>query len=107
MLVRFVVLIGIVVYELFFHGWHFYCVISDSNLITKQKKSATDFIFAGLLFFAAQPPSKKYQYSNLNDDESLQTHYRLLKILENKKPFLNPELTLAELAKLIPTHHNF
>lgn len=51
-------------------------------------------------------PSKKYQYSNLSNDESLQIHNLLLKILENEKPFLNPELTLAELAKLIPTHPN-
>ncbi|MCO5241924.1 MAG: AraC family transcriptional regulator [Chitinophagaceae bacterium] len=48
----------------------------------------------------------KYQYSNLRDDESLQIHNKLLKILESEKPFLNPELTLAELAKLIPTHPN-
>lgn len=48
----------------------------------------------------------KYQYSNLNDDESLQIHKQLLKILESERPFLNPELTLAELAKLIPTHPN-
>lgn len=49
---------------------------------------------------------KKYQYSNLSDEESLQIHNLLLKILESEKPFLNPELTLAELAKLIPTHPN-
>ncbi|MBX2925694.1 MAG: helix-turn-helix transcriptional regulator [Chitinophagaceae bacterium] len=48
----------------------------------------------------------KYQYSNLSDNESLQIHNQLLKILESEKPFLNPELTLAELAKLIPTHPN-
>lgn len=48
----------------------------------------------------------KYQYSNLSDDESLQIHKLLLKILESEKPFLNPELTLSQLAKLIPTHPN-
>ena len=48
----------------------------------------------------------KYQYSSLTDDESLQIHEQLLNILIAEKPFLNPELTLAELAKLIPTHPN-
>lgn len=48
----------------------------------------------------------KYQYSNLSEDESLQIHEELLKVLEREKPFLNPELTLSELAKLIPTHPN-
>lgn len=48
----------------------------------------------------------KYQYSSLSNDESLQIHKLLLKILESEKPFLNPELTLAQLAKLIPTHPN-
>lgn len=51
-------------------------------------------------------PPVKYQYSNLSDEESLQIHQQLLHVLECEKPFLNPELTLAELAKLIPTHPN-
>lgn len=51
-------------------------------------------------------PKSKYQYSNLGLDESLQIHEQLLKILENDKPFLNPELTLADLAKMVPTHPN-
>lgn len=48
----------------------------------------------------------KYQYSSLSDGESMQIHEHLLKILTTEKPFLNPELTLGELAKLIPTHPN-
>ncbi|MBX3255693.1 MAG: helix-turn-helix domain-containing protein [Chitinophagaceae bacterium] len=52
------------------------------------------------------PRQEKYHYSNLSSEESLQIHGQLLKILEGEKPFLNPELTLAELAKHIPTHPN-
>lgn len=69
-------------------------VISVSNKMEEHKEPETS------------PRPEKYQYSNLSDEESLQIHEQLLKILENKKPYLNPELTLAELAKLIPTHPN-
>ena len=56
--------------------------------------------------FHLSAQSAKYQSSKLSDEDSIQIHAQLLKILENEKPYLNPELTLAELAKLIPVHPN-
>ncbi len=70
--------------------------VSTVILINDEKQKGPDILYRPV----------KYQYSNLSEDESLQIHEQLLKILEREKPFLNSELTLAELAKLIPTHPN-
>ena len=43
--------------------------------------------------------SKKYAYSNLNDAE-IQMHFQqLLQLMESKRPWLNPKLTIANLAQ--------
>lgn len=48
----------------------------------------------------------KYQNSGLNEKELLQIHEQLKLMLRDEKPYLNPELTLTELAGLVNTHPN-
>lgn len=50
--------------------------------------------------------STKYQNSNLNEKELMQIHEHLKVMLQNEKPYLNPDLTLTELAGLLKTHPN-
>lgn len=48
----------------------------------------------------------KYQNSGLNEKELLQIHEQLKLMLRDEKPYLNPELTLTELAGLVNAHPN-
>ncbi len=48
----------------------------------------------------------KYQNSNLNEKELLQIHEHLKVMLQSEKPYLNPDLTLTELAGMVNTHPN-
>lgn len=49
----------------------------------------------------------KYVNSGLNNSEVERLHQTLIQILQTEKPFLNPELTLQDLATLVnlPVHH--
>lgn len=48
----------------------------------------------------------KYQYSSLSEMESIQIHKKLKEVLKDEKPYLNAELTLNDLAKLVGSHSN-
>lgn len=48
--------------------------------------------------------SLKYQSSNLADAEGSQIHQALLVCLDAQQPYLDPELTLQQLAALVGTH---
>ena len=48
----------------------------------------------------------KYQNSTLSEKELVQIHEHLKRVLQNEKPYLNPDLTLTELAGLVNTHPN-
>lgn len=49
----------------------------------------------------------KYKNSGLKIQEAEKLHFELLKIMRDKKPFLDPKLTLSELAKLLDTSSNW
>lgn len=49
---------------------------------------------------------KKYKNSGLTDSDIDQIHDRLIQLLDNQKPFINPNLTLQELAKMLHVHSN-
>ncbi len=51
--------------------------------------------------------SSKYQKSSLSDEEAESIHDRLIKIMEEKKPYTNPDLTLTDLAKSLDVHPNY
>lgn len=48
----------------------------------------------------------KYSKSNLNEKSILEIHAALIKVLNEKKPYLNPELTLTDLAVLLEINPN-
>ncbi|MBK1897541.1 helix-turn-helix domain-containing protein [Chryseobacterium paridis] len=53
------------------------------------------------------PEDKKYQKSGLTDGSIEDIHRRLLTVLNEEKPFINPNLTLNELAELLTVHPNY
>ena len=48
----------------------------------------------------------KYQKSTLSDRDAALIHERLNKLMSEQKPYINPDLTLTELAKYLNVHPN-
>ncbi|MBL7791206.1 MAG: AraC family transcriptional regulator [Saprospiraceae bacterium] len=48
----------------------------------------------------------KYQRSSLNDEMAADLYEQLVQLMQREKPYLEPELTLGELAKLMNIHPN-
>lgn len=48
----------------------------------------------------------KYQRSSLNDEMTLSLYEQLVLLMQREKPYLEPELTLGDLAKLMNIHPN-
>jgi len=84
--------------------------------VTDTISDITWMIVSGLPFFVAyfainQPElfrmteaSEKYRFSNLSEESVLDLKGQLGKLMLDKKPFLNPKLTLLELAEMIETN---
>jgi len=53
------------------------------------------------------PEISRYQKSGLKENDVEQLYLRLQTLMETEKPFKNPELTLAELAKRLDVHPNY
>lgn len=51
-------------------------------------------------------PASKYQKSSLSEEMVARIYEQLLQLMQREKPYLNPELTLGELAELLDTHPN-
>jgi AraC-like DNA-binding protein len=51
--------------------------------------------------------SAKYQRSSLSEEYAALIHERLMLLMEEEKPFTNPDLTLNELAKTLSVHPNY
>jgi len=51
-------------------------------------------------------PEKKYQKSGLTDENTEAIHSKLIRLLDEEKPFINPNLTLNELAGMLDVHPN-
>ncbi|MDR2237975.1 MAG: helix-turn-helix domain-containing protein [Chryseobacterium sp.] len=49
---------------------------------------------------------KKYQKSGLTEDHIGEIHTALMQVLDSEKPFVNPNLTLNELAGILDVHPN-
>ncbi|MCT3953014.1 AraC family transcriptional regulator [Elizabethkingia anophelis] len=75
--------------------------------------------FVPINYFPASPESfikdesnildindKKYQKSGLTEDNIEDIHSRLTRLLDTEKPFVNPNLTLNELAKMLDVYAN-
>ena len=54
----------------------------------------------------AASPEKKYRKSGLTDENTEEIHTRLMNLLHEEKPFINPNLTLNELAGMLNVHPN-
>lgn len=52
-------------------------------------------------------PESKYKNSGLKEDDAQKLHQALLDMMSYKKPFLDPKLNLAELAKQLETSPNW
>jgi AraC-like DNA-binding protein len=52
------------------------------------------------------PEKKKYAKSGLDPEASLNLHRKLQLLMENEKPYIQPELTLAEIAAKLQAHPN-
>lgn len=50
---------------------------------------------------------KKYQKSGLTEENIDDLHTKLLIILNGEKPFINPNITLNELAEFLNVHSNY
>lgn len=50
---------------------------------------------------------KKYKNSGLTDSTIDAIHSRLIQLLDEEKPYVNPNLTLNELAKMLHVHPNY
>ncbi|MFV0378529.1 MAG: helix-turn-helix domain-containing protein [Mangrovibacterium sp.] len=48
----------------------------------------------------------KYKSSMLSEEDANQIHTQLKRVLEKERPYLNPELTLGQLARLLEVHPN-
>ena len=55
---------------------------------------------------AESTPGAKYQRSSLSEREAVSIHERLKKLMDEQKPFTNPDLTLNELARMLDVHPN-
>lgn len=53
------------------------------------------------------PAEKKYQKSKLTENSINEIHDRLIRLLSDEKPFINPNLTLNELAAMLAIHPNY
>lgn len=53
------------------------------------------------------PAEKKYQKSKLTEENADEIHIRLTNLLAAEKPFINPNLTLNELAAMLGVHPNY
>ncbi|AYZ13244.1 AraC family transcriptional regulator [Chryseobacterium arthrosphaerae] len=53
------------------------------------------------------PAEKKYQKSKLTEENLDEIHDRLKRLLAAEKPFINPNLTLNELAAMLEVHPNY
>lgn len=71
--------------------------------------SGTPFLVA---YFAMSQPElfrttevfEKYRFSNLNDESAATLKTQLTRLMDTEKPFLNPKLTLLELAEMMETN---
>lgn len=63
-------------------------------------------IFIGIEQPQIKTTAPKYEHSSLDDCETEKTVEMLLSLMEGEKPFLNPELTLPELASMVDISRN-
>lgn len=72
---------------------------TDDNKDPESSKDESDESTDG-------PVNVKYQKSTLSEGEAAHIHYRLRVLMEEQKPYTNPDLTLSELARHLEVHPN-
>ncbi|RKY59339.1 MAG: hypothetical protein DRP96_07115 [Candidatus Neomarinimicrobiota bacterium] len=64
-------------------------------------------VFSGkLIYHRINPHPEKYATSSLSAEKSEEIIPHLLKLMENEKMYLNPNLTIKDLSKHLHIHHN-
>lgn len=95
----------------YFLDWN-HVPASDTAIdITWVLFAGTPFLVA---YFAVSEPElfrktevpEKYKYSNLTDESASRMKNKLNDLMVDQKPFLNPKLTLLELAEMLETNTN-
>ncbi|MEM6395115.1 MAG: helix-turn-helix domain-containing protein [Bacteroidota bacterium] len=86
-------------------------VYTQINPILKPLRSLKRFQELSSQIFGVYPlqeiPTRKYKKSLLSEKELVVNKQLLIEYMENEKPFLNPELSLRELATQIDMPHNY
>jgi AraC-like DNA-binding protein len=54
----------------------------------------------------ATPEPVRYEKTRLPQEVTNQLHQQLVRVMETEKPYMNPELTLGDLAKMLQVHPN-
>ena len=78
--------------------------ISEVEYLEYEKDTHLDYGEKDIV--GLEPTDKKYKNSGLTDSDIDDIHARLMLLLDNEKPFTNPNLTLNELAKMLHVHPN-
>ncbi|PKW29628.1 AraC-like DNA-binding protein [Flavobacterium lindanitolerans] len=98
----------------FFILWLGYFGIKQVHVFHQPRLSENDYQVyekAATNYFheetAIDEAEKKYKNSGLTANDIDAIHSKLIQLLEEDKPFVNPNLTLNELAKMLEIHPNY
>lgn len=98
----------------FFILWLGYFGIKQVHVFHQPRLSENDYQVyekAATNYFheetAIDEAEKKYKNSGLTANDIDAIHSKLIQLLEEEKPFVNPNLTLNELAKMLEIHPNY
>ncbi|NUQ25074.1 MAG: AraC family transcriptional regulator [Saprospiraceae bacterium] len=75
-------------------------IFGHARLALQQEAQEAPDVVANLATTA------KYQRSSLSDEMAVSLYEQLVQLMQREKPYLEPELTLGELAKLLNIHPN-
>lgn len=75
--------------------------------LTGNRNDSEKVIKIDLPSYNDNSDSLKYQKSTLTEQEASSIHNRLMHLMAEQKPFINPDLTLNELAGILEVHPNY
>lgn len=80
--------------------------MASNPILEKPQSHLADPVEANLWTAAPKEEMAKYQKSGLSDEDADRIHGQLRNLLDNQKPYTDPELTLTDLARLLNVHPN-
>lgn len=82
-----------------------YFGIKQTGIFTNQREESK--VFVEEIVEEKSTEKKKYAKSGLNEDTAKELHQKLTDLVSSEKIYLNPELTLADLASRLEVHSNY